>query len=77
MLKKNELILWLFIPLSMLAYFALKYGYERILFGPSAALELFFCFSPTIFAILFYLVYESFPITYLMDLLSGKTQDKK
>lgn len=77
MLRKNELVIWLLIPLTMLGYFSIQYGYERIIFGPSAAIELFFCFSPTIFAVLFYLVYETFPLTYLMDLLSGNIKDKK
>ena len=68
---KYEPVLWLMPSIFIIGYFIYTYGSDSF-FSPSLGIELTFCFTPLFFAILFKIVYDKFPLSYLIYLLEKR-----
>lgn len=71
-LLKYELALWFLLPVMLFTFFSFQYGFSAIFISKSLPLELIFAFSPFLFSILFYFIYQNFPLKYLLKLYSDK-----
>lgn len=71
-LLKYELALWFLLPMALLVFFSFQYGVAAIFINKSIPLELILAFSPFLFSILFYFIYQSFPLNYALKLYYDK-----
>ncbi len=68
-LKDFEFILWILPGIIIFLFYLTGFGLDYILRDIGVSFEVIMGFSPVLFAFLFYFIYESFPINYLISLL--------
>jgi hypothetical protein len=67
-IKDLELLLWAIPGIIFVISVSISHGFDYFSKEPAIFLDLFFAFSPLLFAILFSVIYENFPISHLINL---------